>query len=93
MKKIQLEDKEYELIENYKDGFDITELENKYIDYFYDYDYILGDWAYGKLRLKGFCDQTNAMFNPINDYSKIKEYIQNDCAYDCKYFIIKKIKS
>lgn len=93
MKKIQLEDKEYELIENYKDGFDITELENKYIDYFYEYDYILGDWAYGKLRMKGFCDQTNAMFNSINDYSKIKEYIQNDCAYDCKYFIIKKIKS
>ena len=54
---IKLDDISYELIENYKDGLDLDALKEKYTDYFYDYDYILGDWSYGKLRLKGFCNR------------------------------------
>lgn len=91
MKKIKLQDKEYELIKQYKDGFDLEELTNRYTEYFEEYDYILGDWAYGKLRLKGFCDKTNKLFNEVNDYNKIDKYIKENCAYECKYFIIKKV--
>lgn len=90
MKKIVLEDKEYELINEYKDGFNLEELTLKYTEYFQDYDYILGDWAYGKLRLKGFCDKSNPLYNENNDYDTIDTYIKDNCAYDCKYFIIKK---
>lgn len=92
MKKITLEDREYEVIEDYKNGFDLEELTKKYIDYFYDYDYILGDWAYGKLRLKGFCKKNSPLFNETNDYDKVKEYITMHCAYDCRYFILEKVK-
>ena len=56
---IEVENKKYELIKNYKDGFDSDEFISKYTDYFYDYDYIVGDIAYGKLRLKGFYDEKN----------------------------------
>ncbi len=90
MKKILINDIEYELLENYKDGYDIDELTSKLTEYFYDYDYIIGDWAYGKLRLKGFCKKNNPLFKEINDFEKVKEYINNNCAYDCKYFIIEK---
>lgn len=90
MKKIVLEDNNYELIKNYKNGFEQEALVNRYTDYFKDYDYILGDWAYNKLRLKGFCDKNNKLFNEINDYKNIDKYIKDNCAYDCKYFIIKK---
>ena len=90
MKKIILEDNSYTLEKNYKDGFDLEELKNKYTDYFKDYDYILGDWAYNKLRLKGFCNKKNSLFNEINDYETIETYIKENCAYECKYFIIKK---
>lgn len=90
MKKIILEGTNYTLEKNYKDGFDLEELTNKYTDYFKDYDYILGDWAYNKLRLKGFCNKENSLFNEINDYSTIDIYIKENCAYECKYFIIKK---
>ena len=48
-KTYKLNDTNYEIIENYKDGFVFNELESKFTDYFYDYDYVLGDWAYGKL--------------------------------------------
>ena len=83
MKTFKLEDTEYTLEKNYKDGFDLEELKNKYTDYFNDYDYILGDWAYNKLRLKGFCNKENSLFNEINDYSKIDTYIKENCAYEC----------
>jgi len=92
MKNVTLENNEYTLIENYKDGFDLETLTERYTSYFEEYDYILGDWAYGKLRLKGFCDKNNKLFKKINNYELVKEYIKENCAYDCKYFILKKNK-
>ena len=61
-------------------------------DSFEEYDYILGDWAYGKLRLKGFCNKKNKIFKKINNYENIKDYIKNDCAYECKYFVLQKVE-
>lgn len=89
--KFKVEDREYELIVNYKDGFDKEEFENRYTDYFYDYDYIVGDIAYGKLRLKGFYDEKNKKVNKINNYKNLDNYLKNNCANDCKYFVLKKI--
>lgn len=91
MRKIILNNKEYKLINEYKNGFDYDELVSKYTDYFDDYDYIVGDWAYNKLRLKGFCKKENELLNNINDYCKIEDYIKNNCAYDCKYFVVEKM--
>jgi len=62
-------------------------------DYFDNYDYIVGDWSYGKLRLKGFCDKKNKIFKEINDINNLDLYLKNLCSYDCKYFVIKKIEN
>ena len=91
MKYLIINDKKYELIKNYKDGYDQIEAENKLTEYFDNYDYILGDWSYGKLRLKGFCKKENKLFKNINDCEKINDYISKNCAYGCKYFILEKI--
>jgi len=93
MKKITLDNNQYELIDNYKDGFELDDLKEKYTDYFEPYDYIFGDYAYGKLRLKGFCNKDNKIYNKINDVNTIKDYIKDYCAYDCRYFVIKKEKN
>ncbi len=85
-----LEGIKYKLIEDYKDGFIKDEVEKKYTDYFSEYDYILGDWAYGKLRLKGFYKPENKSCTNINDFTNIKKYIKEKCAYECKYFILEK---
>lgn len=82
----------YELEKNYKDGFDYEATKEILTEYFDDYDYILGDWSYGKLRLKGFCDKKNKNFKPINDIKTVDNYIKKHCAYECRYFILKKIK-
>lgn len=88
---IKLDDFTYELIENYKEGYNLDELKKKYTEYFYDYDYILGDWSYGSLRLKGFCDRKNKKCNRINDIKFKDNYIKEMCSYECKYFVIKKV--
>lgn len=92
MEIVVIDDKKYEVMENVKDTLNIEDLEGKITEYYDGFDYILGDYAYGKVRLKGFNDKDNKYFKAINDISKVKEYIENCCAYGCKYFILKKIK-
>lgn len=93
MRKIELNGRKYELIKDYKNGFELENLKKflEETDYFLEYDYILGDWAYGKLRLKGFCDKKNSKYNKNNSYNNLEEYIKKYCAYECRYFILKRV--
>ena len=90
MKKYIYNEISYEVMKDYKNGFIDSEVKEKLTDYFNEYDYILGDWSYGKLRLKGFCDKKNKNFKQINNIDKVDDYIKNHCSYDCRYFILKK---
>lgn len=89
---IEINNIKYNLLENYKDGFDIEAVKEKYTDYFEPYDFIIGDWSYGKLRLKGFCNRINKMCNKINDIKFKDNYIKDLCSYECKYFVLEKLK-
>ena len=91
MKKLKINNNDYEVIVNYKDAFNEEEFINKCTDYFYDYDYIVGDIAYSKLRLKGFYDEKNKKVKKINNYKFLDSYLKNNCAVDCKYFVVKKL--
>ena len=88
---VTINDIKYKIIKDYKDAFNKEEVTAKLTDYFYPYDYILGDYAYNKLRLKGFCDKNNEIYNSINDYDGLDDYIKNNCAYECRYFVMQKI--
>lgn len=90
MKKIKVLGIDYELITNYKNCFDKETFLELVTDYFLEYDYIVGDYSYSKLRLKGFCDQKNSKCNEINNYKNLDKYIKNNCAYGCGYFVLKK---
>lgn len=92
MKKININNIEYNIIENYNDAIDIEEICKKLTDYFNDFDFIVGDWAYGKLRLKGFNNKSNKKYKEINAYSGAKDYLKKYCAYGCKYFILEKVE-
>lgn len=88
---IKIENNEYKLIKNYKDGFDEEMFKERYTSYFENYDYIVGDIAYSKLRLKGFNKKDNKNVNKINNYNNVEKYIKDNCAFDCKYFILEKV--
>lgn len=90
MEKIEFEDKTFEIIKNYKNGYNKDEFISKCTDYFDEYDYIVGDWAYGKLRLKGFCDSKNKNCKEINNYDNLDKYLKENCAFDCAYFVAKR---
>ena len=84
-------DFKYNIIENNKDCFNKEDFENLFTDYFYEFDYIVGDYAYNKLRLKGFYKDSNKKAKDINKFSKKDNYIESNCAYQCKYFVLEKI--
>ena len=52
MKRIKINDKDYEIITNDNNCLNIGELTDKMTEYFDDFDYVFGDYAYEKLRLK-----------------------------------------
>lgn len=78
----------FELLKNERDAFDIVKFEAKYLpEYFDKYPFIVGDLADDILRLKGFGFDNK---NP-NYFHNIPEYIVEGCAYNCKYFILKRL--
>ncbi len=91
MQKIMVDGNNYELIHNYRNAYDEASFLNRYTDYFKDYDYIVGDIAYSSLRLKGFYDDKNKKVNKINNYKNLDSYLKNNCAVDCRYFVLKKV--
>ena len=88
---IEVGEYKYEIIENVRDAFNKEEFMHLFTDYFYEYDFIIGDYAYSKLRLKGFYDDNNKKSKKINKISNKEDYIKTKCAYNCKYFVLKKI--
>ena len=93
MEVITINNRKYQVLNNYKDAINVEELGKKKTEYFDDFDYIVWDIAYGKLRLKGFNSKTNKNFKDLNDVDKVSDYIKNNCAYGCRWFMISEIKN
>jgi len=72
--------------------FNYEEMLSKITPYFNGYDYIFGDMAYNKIRLKGFCNKKNKLYKKINDIDKLEEYLKKYCSYGCRWFLLKKVQ-
>ncbi len=72
--------------------FDYEEMSTRITSYFNDYDYILGDMSYNKIRLKGFCDKKNKIYRKINDINTLDNYLKEYCSYGCSWFLLKKVQ-
>ncbi len=90
MKELIINNVKYQIEKDVNDAIDKEEIESKLTDYFNDFDYVVGDWAYSKLRLKGFYDSKNPKVSKINDIKNVDNYITDYCAYGCRYFILRK---
>lgn len=88
---VNIENIKYEIITDYRNGYNKDEFVSKCTDYFYDFDYVVGDWAYDKLRLKGFYNDDNKKSKSYNKISNLGKYLKENCAYECKYFVAKRI--
>lgn len=92
MVNIEIDGNCYEVIKNYKDAFSLEEFQNKYTEYFRNFDYIFGDFSYDKLRLKGYYEDNGKQAKKINKISGLSNYIKDYCSYECRYFLLKKKK-
>ena len=59
---------------------------------FNKYDYIVGDWGYNQLRLKGFFEDQNNRSTYDTKISTLQEYLFEYCNFGCAYFVLRKIK-
>ena len=91
-KNIQINGVNYEIIRNDDNCINKEELEEKITDYFDPFDYIFGDYAYEKVRLKGYYESNNKKATDINNIKNLDDNIKNYCSYGAKTFLIKKIK-
>ncbi len=74
-----------------REGFDEEALNERFSEVLLKYDFILGDWGYGQLRLKGFFEDRNSKSTYETKISTVQDYIYEYCNFGCAYFILKKI--
>jgi uncharacterized protein YutD len=88
---IEVQGKNYEIIENIKSAFQETALNERYSDILSKYDFIVGDWGYDQLRLKGFYGDQNTKASFDTKISALDDYLLEYCNFGCAYFVIKKV--
>ncbi|MDV6378908.1 YutD family protein [Sporosarcina sp. GW1-11] len=86
-----LENTRYEIVAEFREGFEEEVLNERFSEVLLKYDYILGDWGYGQLRLKGFFEDRNSKSTYETKISTVQDYIYEYCNFGCAYFILKKI--
>lgn len=82
----------YEVVKDYREGFKEEAFRARYSEILTKYDYIVGDWGYGQLRLRGFFDDQNQKASFDTKISTLTEYLYEYCNFGCPYFVVKKVK-
>ncbi|PIO83168.1 hypothetical protein BSQ39_06045 [Loigolactobacillus backii] len=81
----------YELVTNYHDGFDKEKLGERFSDILTKYDYVVGDWGYEQLRLKGFYSPTNRRARRDQLITTLEDYLFEYCNFGCAYFVLHQV--
>lgn len=79
---------QYELVQEYRDGFDAAKLADRFSNVLTKYDYIVGDWGHTQLRLRGFYAPDNQLYEPAKGMELIPQYLQEECNFGCAFFIL-----
>lgn len=77
---------------DHKDGWNPEAFRGRYSEVLDRYDYIVGDWGYSQLRLKGFYRDNHPKVNRDTAISGMVDYINEYCNFGCAYFVLHKLK-
>ncbi|WP_068603287.1 YutD family protein [Paenibacillus swuensis] len=88
---IQLTEKTYEIIQEYKNGWNAEAFRERYSEVLERYDYIMGDWGYSQLRLRGFFREENPKATRESSVACLQDYLNEYCNFGCAYFVLEKI--
>ncbi|MCR8657841.1 YutD family protein [Paenibacillus endoradicis] len=87
---IHITGKSYELIIENRSGWNVEAFRNRYSEVLERYDYIVGDWGYNQLRLKGFFRDGHQKATKDSTFSYATDYINEYCNFGCAYFVLEK---
>ncbi len=82
----------YEIVDEYRNGWNHEAFKERYSDILDKYDFIVGDWGYGQLRLRGFYDNSNRRVPFEQRIDFLDEYLHEFCNFGCPYFVLHKVK-
>lgn len=83
--------KMFELVQEHKDGWKPDAFKERYSEVLDRYDYIVGDWGYNQLRLKGFFKEGSNKAAKDSAIGTLQDYLQEYCNFGCAYFILRRV--
>ncbi|MDU8672878.1 YutD-like domain-containing protein [Paenibacillus polymyxa] len=86
----QIGGKNYEVLQDHKNGWNPEAFRDRYSEVLDRYDYIIGDWGYNQLRLKGFYREGHPKANKDTSIVVLDDYINEYCNFGCAYFVLQK---
>lgn len=83
-------ERQYRLVKNYREGFEAERLGERFSEVLTRYDYIVGDWGYDQLRLKGFFREDDRKSLPEQRIDTLEDYLYEYCNFGCAYFVLER---
>ena len=81
----------YQVVSTYKQPLDVNALAIRYMDILDKYDYIVGDWGYDQLRLKGFYEVDSRHASKDQTINTLMDYLNEYCNFGCAYFVLQRL--
>lgn len=91
--KITIDGTKYEIVKDYKEAFDAERLGERYSEILDKYDYIVADWGFEQLRLKGFYDNRNRKVPQDQRINNLEDYLYEYCNFGCPYFVVQRLEA
>lgn len=84
---------QYEIVKDYREAFDVRRLSERFSPILDKYDYIVADWGFEQLRLKGFYDNQNRKVPQDKKISQLEDYLYEYCNFGAPYFVLKRLET
>ncbi|WP_373230300.1 YutD family protein [Cohnella sp.] len=83
----------YSLFHEHKSGWNPEAFRERFSEVLERFDYIVGDWGYNQLRLRGFYKDGHPRATKESAISSFVDYINEYCNFGCAYFVLNKLDS
>nr|WP_240353704.1 YutD-like domain-containing protein [Cohnella algarum] len=80
----------YTIVHDHKNGWNPEAFRARYSEVLDRYDYVVGDWGYNQLRLKGFFREPNPKGPKDSVISNLADYLNEYCNFGCAFFVLEK---
>lgn len=85
---LEINGQTFAVIDNYRDALDIDALADRYMDILDVYDYVVGDWSYDQLRLKGFFADDAKIGSLEQKINHLPDYLLEYASFGAAYFVL-----